>query len=442
MKPILSLLLSAALLLTGCGQTAGSSPSPSGRTLAQPVYPEFPAYPSDGDGDYFQQLDLYYEAVSQIQGDALTASVLDPLNRFAGTSTALALADVQGENAIYSPVSLWAALAMLAQCADGDSRDQVLQALGADSVQDLQDQVSRVWSRLYTDDGTRALLLANSIWLDSARQGTYVQDTLDILAEKYFSGVYAVPMGTGEADAAVSDWVSRQTNGLIGSDEPVVQTDPMTLALLVSSLYYRAGWTDPFQASLTQAGDFTDSQGQTSQADFMHQTTMGNWLRTDTYQAAALGTNLGEMVFVLPAQGTAPEDLLRDPEFLRNLDFGSSDSLFGEIDWSVPKFDADSTLPLLETLEQLGITDLLDGERADLSALTDLSAVLSDAKQISRVKVDEEGVEAASVTILEIKETALFVPDSEVCVMDLNRPFLFVIRTQGVPLFVGVVHQV
>jgi serpin B len=30
---------------------------------------------------------------------------------------------------------------------------------------------------------------------------------------------------------------------------------------------------------------------------------------------------------------------------------------------------------------------------------------------------------------------------AEVCVMDLDRPFLFVIRQEGVPLFVGVVNQ-
>ena len=33
-------------------------------------------------------------------------------------------------------------------------------------------------------------------------------------------------------------------------------------------------------------------------------------------------------------------------------------------------------------------------------------------------------------------------PPEEVCVMDLDRPFLFVIRAEGVPLFVGVVNQI
>lgn len=76
-----------------------------------------------------------------------------------------------------------------------------------------------------------------------------------------------------------------------------------------------------------------------------------------------------------------------------------------------------------------------------LSNLTDISAYLSDVFQLSRVKVDEEGVEAAAVTILA-DEGGIPEGDPEVCVMDLDRPFLFVVRSQDLPLFVGVVNQV
>ena len=44
------------------------------------------------------------------------------LNDFTAKSTPLVLTEHTEENAIYSPLSLWSALAMLAQCADGDSR--------------------------------------------------------------------------------------------------------------------------------------------------------------------------------------------------------------------------------------------------------------------------------------------------------------------------------
>ena len=53
-------------------------------------------------------------------------------------------------------------------------------------------------------------------------------------------------------------------------------------------------------------------------------------------------------------------------------------------------------------LSTLGVADLMDPDKADLTALTDLDAFLSEVKQLARVKVDEEGVEAAAATILEL----------------------------------------
>lgn len=138
----------------------------------------------------------------------------------------------------------------------------------------------------------------------------------------------------------------------------------------------------------------------------------------------------------------SPASLLKEPDFLSRLEFYGDACIWGEVQWSVPKFDVNSDLDLLETLAALGITDLTDPDRADLSALTDLDAFLSDAKQLARVKVDEEGVEAAAVTIMMVKNTSLPPQPTEVCVMDLDRPFLFVIRTEDVPLFVGIVNQV
>ena len=51
-------------------------------------------------------------------------------------------------------------------------------------------------------------------------------------------------------------------------------------------------------------------------------------------------------------------------------------------------------------------------------------------------------MEAAAVTILDVATCALPPEPTEVCVMDLDRPFLFVIRTQDVPLFIGIVNQI
>ena len=121
---------------------------------------------------------------------------------------------------------------------------------------------------------------------------------------------------------------------------------------------------------------------------------------------------------------------------------GSPPNLCSRRRISSPAWSSTGTRPAGARCSGLGITDLPDYNRADLSALTDLDAFLSEAKQLARVKVDEEGVEAAAVTILSVKNLNLPPQSTEVCVMDLDRPFLFVIRAEGVPLFVGVVNQV
>ena len=147
------------------------------------------------------------------------------------------------------------------------------------------------------------------------------------------------------------------------------------------------------------------------------------------------------MVFVLPDEGVTPESLLEDGSLLSRLNFNDPSAQSGTIQWSVPKFDVSSELDLLPALERLGITDLLDADAADLSPLTSIGAYLSGATQMARVKADEEGVEAAAVTILTMDATAAL-EESEPMVMDLDRPFLFVIRTEDIPLFVGIVNQV
>ena len=440
------------LPLGACGSPAGSgsgnSPSLTASKLAlnQPIYPDFPKQPDFSDfGDDWEAYDQasteYYKQLTALRGDGIAPDTAQALAEFAGRSTPLAIAGMEGKNTIYSPLSLWSALAMLAQCAGGESRQQVLDALGSQGLDALQDQVGQVWRGLYTDDGVSSLLTANSIWLNRNAEGTYVEETLKTLALNYYAGVFSVPMGTAEADQAVTDWVHEQTHGLIGSDSPVVETKAETLALLVSSLYYKAPWAEEFSESQTWTDTFTCADGQSSQVDFMHQEHFGTLLTGENYRAARLNTQLGEVVFVLPDEGTAPESLLEGGSLLAGLDFNDPQAQSGAIEWSVPKFDVASELDLLSALGKLGITDLLNPDTADLSPLTSIGAYLSGATQMARVKADETGIEAAAVTILTMDATAAL-EDPVPMVMDLDHPFLFIIRTEGIPLFVGIVNQV
>lgn len=457
MKRFLTAVLAAALLLAGCAAPVNdgqpedrnlSLPALDGpdeacpQTMAQPVYPAFPSYPEScptgGDWVKFEQeYSEYRKAVKELRRDGLTEEDAAALEHFAEKTVRLALSGREGENAVYSPLSLWSALAMLAQCTDGNSRAQILNAAGAYSMEEMQERVSRIWRGLYTDNGTDFLLPANSLWLNSSLAGTYAQDTLDTLAEKFYAGVCAVPMGTAAADQAISDWASEQTSGAIGGNGPIVKTFEATVVMLVSSLCYRAEWDTVFPSGQTAPGIFTDASGTETEADFMHRENHDSFLRRDGYQAAAVSTRLGEMVFILPDEGTAPEALLADAGLLSGLDLTGEDALYGDVQWSIPKFDVEADLDLTDALNRLGVQDI-----SNFSALTAAPASLTRAQQLARVQVDEDGVEAAALTILAADGCMGAVgPAPERCVMDLRRPFLFVTRMSGVPLFVGVVNR-
>lgn len=247
MKRTVSILLASALLLSlaSCGPKGessdpqGSQSSSQGQaeavftTLKEPTYPEFPQFPQqpedgpDADWDaYYNAYDEYYSAVMERggripEGTRFARVTLPPraLPWPGGTG---------GKNAAYSPASLWAALAMLVPCAQGDSQAQLLSALGVAGQRELTDQVGRLWKGLYTNDGVSSLILSNSVWLNDAQKGDYVQSTLDTLGRDYFAGVYTTPMGTAGANQAITDWISKETGGLIGGDGPVVETTPDT----------------------------------------------------------------------------------------------------------------------------------------------------------------------------------------------------------------------
>ena len=442
--------LAVVLLVTGVPGLGGGGMSASAAyALAEPTYPDLPHMPTEplNGGDaawerFNEDYDAYWQAWKDFQDEVPRLyeqeDLLSALADFSAESTTLALA---GEgNGAYSPISLWFALAMLAETTDGDSRQEILDALGAEDVEQLRSWADSLWHDLYTEDGTASVLLGTSMWLN---QGVdFNQGTLDALAEHYYAASYQAPMGTDAADQALTDWTAEQTRGLIGSDGKVLETTPDTLMVLASTLYVMGRWNTEFQPEDNTDDVFTAADGTEQEAEFMHRIENAYCLSREGYQAASLHSSAGEVVFVLPDEGVSPRELLADPEFLGSLDVYGDDGIYGEVRWSVPKFDVGSDLDLKSTLAGLGITSVLDTKTADFSPLTGTEPVwLDQAKQIARVQVDEQGIVAAAVTLMGLGDGGPEV-DPRICVMDLDRPFLFVVRSNNdVNLFVGVVDS-
>ena len=441
----------AGLMLAGCAvqpQTDNKRGGGAAVDLTKYVVKEaaYPAYPKEprfedyfdenGEGDWDAYMAAEVECLAALQKlgkGRLDQESAAPVLAFADRTAGAIFAD--SENRVYSPISLYVALSMLTEMTAGETKQQVMELLGAADSETLRQTVRDLWMSVYLDDGRSVCRLANGAFL---RENADVkQEAVDTLADWHFASTYRVPMGTEEADKAIAGWLNQNTGGLLSEETGNIRTDGNDLLRLYNTIYYKSSWRDAFESSRTREDVFTAANGAKQKTEFMHRTESGSYRKGDGYTAAPRSLNYGRMVFVLPDEGVTPESLLQRQGFLAEL---TGDYSAAELVWSVPKFDVKSSTELNGVLQALGVTDAFDMAEADFTPLTDNGAFLSSAMQAARVKIDEEGVEAAAYTEIVCADSDMMeVPPT--VEMDLDRPFLFVIfDNSNVPLFVGTVN--
>lgn len=114
----------------------------------------------------------------------------------------------------------------------------------------------------------------------------------------------------------------------------------------------------------------------------------------------------------------------------------------------IPTFQFDYELDLIEDLKSLGIADIFDGEKANLSNLTSAEAVISKVAHKANIEFSNEGIKAAAVTFAGGKGGPGFfdylfdVPVEEID-LTFDNPYLFLIRDKdsGEVWFAGTVYE-
>lgn len=342
------------------------------------------------------------------------------------------------ENAVWSPVNAYMALSMLAQTASGSTRQELLELLGFSDIETLNSSIQILFETISLNSDYEKRAFANSLWLDD----TLVchRDQLEILGSRYYAGVYQTNLQSTEAEALIQDWITEHTGGLLES-EPYESADTAIMTL-ISTLLVNARWLNPFNSNRNTTGIFHSPEGDVS-CTYMHRTNQDllcSW--GEDYLAAALPT-LGDSTLwlILPDKGKTIADVLAKGEYLDTVLNAPDDE--GDrwahylVNLSLPKFRVDSTLDLKPGLQKLGLRELFDPAGADFSETLEGDLIYAGAiRQSALVTIDEEGIQAASVTIEELVGAAE--PPDEVVDFILDRPFLFVLTCRNIPLFAGV----
>lgn len=344
------------------------------------------------------------------------------------------LSESPDDNHMFSPLSLSFALAMLQNGAEGDTKDQINALLGDVDVNEAYKNIMMYLTQ--NNDEDQKLLLANSFWLRN--EMTPEQSFIDQLQASYDADVFISDFNNTATVDDMNQWVEDQTNNLL--KDTIDQLDPDTLAILMNTVYFKAAWAEQFDEDATLEEEFFINNEESTSVDMMHQSAYFRYYEDESCQSIILPYMNGtEMVIILPNDNINDYVMNLDHEILSDLVTGQGFES-NQVELALPKFNFDSKIELNDVLMSLGMTDAFSEDLATFPNIVqeDVQVWVSRIFQNTTIDLNEQGTEAAAVTVVEMKFTSAM-PDSNPIRMTCDRPFMFIIKdtTTDMPLFMG-----
>ena len=371
---------------------------------------------------------------------AAVAEATSGLRPFFEEGNNLFLQTEKNENKLWSPINAYIGLAMITELTDSETKQQILELLGVDDTDMLRQHVSAVWESAYQDDSHEICVLANSLWLERGLH--WNQEAMDALAYHYYASVYQGDLGSNRTNKDIAAWINNNTGKFLDDSTKGIALAPETIMALYSTLYFQAKWSDEFSKSQNTDGVFHTPDGDTP-AEYMNKKLKQMYYYWGSnFSAVNLSLKNGcNMWFILPDEGQTPNDVLNGRSYMDMLLSGDWENYkYMKVNLSVPKFDVASTQDLSDGLKAMGAEDVFTEHVAEFTKLTSDSPIyLTGANQSVRVQIDEEGVKAA--TYIEFPGAGAAAPPEEIVDFVLDRPFLFVITNDRLPLFAGCVNN-
>lgn len=315
------------------------------------------------------------------------------------------------ENLVISPYSAGVALSMLAEGAEGQTKEEFNKA--------LNDCIFKA-ENLGGND-TIIVNSVNSLWVDDDFS---IRNRYLFLLQKDFDALAtALSFSDPSTVKAINDWCSEHTNGKINN--VIDRLGPNDVMVLANALYFNAPWLNPFEEMLTSKADFNGSRGQTK-VDMMTRKAYMNYAEFQGCQLVELPYEGGRysMFVLLPAEGM---DINEAVDYLSEELYNEAMKALEpkEVLLRMPKAKVETSLLLNQTLQSMGIKSAFTSA-ANFKGIAEMGPlVLDQVKQKCYVEISEKGTEAAAVTVAQIRMTSAR-PSSYVT-MTVNRPYIFLI---------------
>lgn len=356
-----------------------------------------------------------------------------------------------GDNSFISSFSIYTALAMLANGADGNARTELLNTLG---ITDL-DKVNSMMKTYCSGSMDEAVIfnIANSVWLGKSLipSGLIENKFINPLMDNYNSEVYRdIDFSASDTVDRVNGWVDKKTNGMI--KKIIDQTSAAnTAAMIMNALYFQGRWKESFAENNTVDEPFNGVDG--SKNVKMMTKTYGsyNYFNNGTFKGIELpfGRKSAYAMDIIMTSddkvGTTEKwkTLTADEQVKQIMEFDNLATYKNTRLLKLPRFNMDFSAgdSLKAALGNMGIKEVFT-PGANLSNIGN-DIYVSRIIHKTALEVNEEGSKAAAVTAIAMEVTAAYNRDAEEIEFVVNRPFVVAIRDKvsGMVLFIGEVNK-
>ena len=342
-------------------------------------------------------------------------------------------------NIFYSSFSVNQALTMAYFGAKGQTQQEIKDTLGYNnlSTEDIA-AYQKYLADVYKNPGDTIFYSANSLWIDD--EISVKDDYINTMINSFDAEVATIDLQSDKAVDTLNKWIDKKTKSMITKlfEDPL---SPMARLILMNAIYFKGQWTTPFNPELTYPVQF-NGVNRSKETDMMFSDEDILGYEDDNYKSICLPYGDDErfaFIAVLPQN-----DIL---SYIENMTVESLSSILTTFDKKdearilIPKFEMEEKLSLNDTLKSLGMETAFT-DSADFSEITDSQLFISEVLHKAKIKVDEEGTEAAAVTAITFETTAMMPKDQFEFYAD--RPFIFFIvdTDNNTVLFSGIMFDV
>ncbi|NWI08770.1 A1AT2 antiproteinase, partial [Crypturellus soui] len=377
---------------------------------------------------------------SQSKGENLSHLKIAPSNaEFAFRFYKQVAAEGGDKNIFFSPLSISVAFAMLSLGARAATCHELHKGLTFNMTEmeerEVHEGFRHLLQLLNSPHREVQLSMGNALFVDDRLK--LLQKFLDDVKNFYDSeAVSSNFQDISEAKKKINDYIERKTHGKLVDFLKDLDSD--TVMILVNYIFFKGYWEKPFSSLLTKDADFFIDAKKSVKVKMMHRSKPYNVYKDEKLSCWVVEIpykgNVSAL-FVLPDEGAMKQ--VEDVLLKETVSDWAKSLQSRKIHLYLPKFSISGCYDVKNLFKKMGVTEVFS-DQANLSGMAENTSLkVSKAMHKAMVEVNENGTEAAAVTVVEMTPMSLQIPPPPV--IRFNRPFLLVIFDETIRsiLFLG-----